>query len=347
MPARTSSPLSARGRPFSREWRGWRLGLVMTVLCGALAAPGVGASGGPGKRTHSGSSRDATLTLQVLLDRAGFSVGEIDGAAGAKTRKALIAYQRAQGLPATGVADPDTIAALGGERPSTAAYLITAEDVAGPFVDAIPADLVAQGELPALSYTSPLELIAERFHASPKLLRRLNPNARFVEGETIAVPGVEPTVFPTQTERRNQAPEAAARTATVIVSKDGRDLVVESVDGQILMYAPVSSGSEHDPLPIGEWRVTDLYLKPQFNYNPELFWDADPSHGKTKIPPGPNNPVGLAWIDLDREHYGLHGTPEPATVGVTQSHGCVRLTNWDVTRLAALVRPGTRVVFQP
>jgi lipoprotein-anchoring transpeptidase ErfK/SrfK len=303
-------------------------------------------------RAHPGLSTRALL-VQVLLDRAGFSVGEIDGTMGSKTQNALRAFQRAKHLPETGVVDPDTTAALTGtamtsQSPSpTTTYRVTAEDVAGPFVKEIPPDLEHQGELEMLSYASPLELIAERFHASPHVLQRLNRRARFVEGETIVVPDVTPTMYPTVSERRKPEKQAAAGTGAVIVSKARNDLRVEGVNGEVLFYAPVSSGSEHDPLPIGEWRVTDVYLLPVFHYNPELFWDAEPSHAKTRIAPGPNNPAGVAWIDIDREHYGLHGTPEPSKVGVTQSHGCVRLTNWDVIRLAALVQPGTRVVFEP
>jgi lipoprotein-anchoring transpeptidase ErfK/SrfK len=112
------------------------------------------------------------------------------------------------------------------------------------------------------------------------------------------------------------------------------------------MFAPVTVGSEHDPLPLGTWKVSGIQHDPTFFYNPDLFWDADPSHAKAKIPPGPNNPVGLVWIDINKEHYGLHGTPEPSRVGYTESHGCVRLTNWDAVKLAGLVKPGTRVVFE-
>ena len=115
--------------------------------------------------------------------------------------------------------------------------------------------------------------------------------------------------------------------------------------GKVLMYAPVTSGSEHDPLPIGEWKVTGVQRDPKFHYNPDLFWDAEPGHSKATIPAGPNNPVGVVWVDISKPHYGLHGTPEPATIGKTESHGCVRLTNWDAARLASLVKPGTRVVF--
>ena len=117
-------------------------------------------------------------------------------------------------------------------------------------------------------------------------------------------------------------------------------------DGAVIFHAPVTSGSEHDPLPIGTWAVTAVSRRPTFHYNPDLFWDANPAHAKAKIPPGPNNPVGLVWIDLTKEHYGIHGTPEPGKIGHTSSHGCVRLTNWDALHVASLVRKGTPVVFE-
>ena len=112
------------------------------------------------------------------------------------------------------------------------------------------------------------------------------------------------------------------------------------------MYAPITIGSSKDPLPVGDWKVTGVSWNPTFNYNPDLFWDADPTHAKAKIPPGPNNPVGVVWVDINKEHFGLHGTPEPATIGRTESHGCIRLTNWDATKLGRLVAPGTKVTIQ-
>ena len=187
---------------------------------------------------------------------------------------------------------------------------ITADDLAGPFTPVIPADLLLQAALPALGYTGPLEMFGERFHASPSLLQRLNRGATFqTVGEVIRVPNVPPAPPPA-------APGTDGHAGVVVtVSKSARVLRVEGADGVVLLQAPVTVGSEHDPLPIGEWAVTGLRPNPVFHYNPELFWDAEPSHSKAHIQAGPNNPVGVMWIGVTREHYGLHGTPEPSRVG--------------------------------
>jgi lipoprotein-anchoring transpeptidase ErfK/SrfK len=295
-----------------------------------------------GASPHVPAAPMPALDLQVLLDRAGFSPGEIDGLGGYNTRRALEGFQRARQLPATGRADPAVLGTLGaGDTPTIIEYTITADDLAGPFTPVIPADLLLQAALPALGYTGPLEMFGERFHASPSLLQRLNRGATFqTVGEVIRVPNVPPAPPPA-------APGTDGHAGVVVtVSKSARVLRVEGADGAVLLQAPVTVGSDHDPLPIGEWAVTGLRSNPVFHYNPELFWDAEPSHSKAHIQPGPNSPVGVMWIGVTREHYGLHGTPEPSRVGHTESHGCVRLTNWDVLRLAAHVTKGTQVVFE-
>jgi lipoprotein-anchoring transpeptidase ErfK/SrfK len=285
------------------------------------------------------------LATQVMLDRAGFSPGVIDGQAGPSTRRALAAYQKQAGADA----------AAAGIEPLTR-YQIMQDDVAGPFAEEIPKDLVDQAKLPHLGYQSPLEALAERFHTTPAFLQKLNPAAKFAAGEEIQVPNVIAMLPPKETaevtgrgtkpqrgERgtrgtsgqpgaQPQPTDAAPQDVILTVSKATSALTVtDAASGRILLYAPVTTGSTHDPLPIGEWKVTGVTLNPPFNYNPDLFWDAHPKDTKAKIPPGPNNPVGVVWIDISKEHYGIHGTPEPQTIGRTQSHGCVR--------------PGTKVVF--
>ena len=304
---------------------------------------------------ESGQTASA-LQVQVMLDRAGFSPGTIDGRMGANTKKALALFQKSgnEGTPSV---------------EAVTQYRITAEDAAGPFVERLPTDMMEMGKLPALGYTSLLEALAERFHSTPAFLQQLNPGVTFAADQEIQVPNVEPMTLPASTEaasgrgtpsgsgtragrgtpaaRGTAAKEAAAQKPEVIVTvaKGRSAMTLTDPAGRVIFYAPVTTGSEHDPLPIGEWKVTVVQLNPKFRYNPDLFWDAEPSHTKATIPPGPNNPVGLVWIDISKEHYGLHGTPEPATIGRTQSHGCVRLTNWDALKLASLVKPGTRVVF--
>jgi lipoprotein-anchoring transpeptidase ErfK/SrfK len=279
-----------------------------------------------------------TVALQVMLDRANFSPGEIDGREGTNLKRALMAFQRAEQLPATGTVDPMTWQRLNersGAQPPLMTYTLSETDAIGPFSAKIPADLIEQSKLAALGFENALEALGERFHASPTLLSSLNPGATFSKaGESLTVPNV------------GSAPPVTSGAVTVTVTKATSALTVEDESGRIILHAPVTSGSQHDPLPIGTWKVTGVQQNPPFHYNPALFWDANPAHSKAKLQPGPNNPVGTVWIDISKEHYGLHGTPSPSAIGHVQSHGCVRMTNWDAQRVAALVKPGTRVIFR-
>ena len=318
------------------------VGAVVGLLL-ALAAPVSAAPAQEGRRSSrpTPTCGDA-LAFQVLLDRRGFSSGEIDGKLGINTRRALAAFQEANHLGTSRTLDCETWAALGGNDQSgvTTEYTISDADAAGPFVDNIPASLPDQAGLPALGYSSLTEKIAERFHASPALLIRLNAGKRVEAGATITVPDVTPFDDSAKPVR-----DPSAGAVTVHVSREGT-LRVLGPDERTLFLAPVTSGSSHDPLPIGNWRVRSVSWMPEFHYNPDLFWDAKATDTKATIKPGPNNPVGVVWIDISVEHYGLHGTPEPSRIGYTQSHGCVRLTNWDAARLAALVGPNTPVIFK-
>ena len=303
-------------------------------------APAPAPPSGPGQGTRGNPSPKAPGDVQILLDRAGFSSGVMDGRWGSNSTKALSAFQAAHNLPSTGKVDPATWQALvsaGGNQVVTT-YTITPDDLKGPFLP-IPEEMEAKAKLPALGYGSALEMLAERYHSTEDFLRRLNPGARFdAAGQTLKVPNVRPVAPP---EKGHQPPEGTQ----VVVSKSNSTLTVEGPQG-VLFFAPITAGSEHDPLPIGDWKVKGIAFNPTFNYNPDLFWDAESGENKAKIPAGPNNPVGVVWIDISKQHYGLHGTPEPKMIGKSSSHGCVRLTNWDALTLAGLVKPGTPVLFR-
>lgn len=276
----------------------------------------------------------AQLRAQILLERAHFSPGEIDGRGGSNTRRALAGFQRSHDLPATGTLDAPTWEALNAQAPAAVLATVTlaAEDVAGPF-SAIPTDMMEKAALPALGFASAEEALGERFHASPALLRALNPEATFAAGEQVVVPDLA-----------GMAPPAKA--AKVVVDRSESTVALVDAQGEVYAQYPASTGSEHDPLPVGAWTIQGVARDPTFHYNPALFWDADAAHAKATIAAGPNNPVGVAWIDLSKEHYGIHGTPEPAHVGKTQSHGCIRLTNWSVREVAQAVAPGTPALLQ-
>ena len=333
------------------------LATILTFLAGtAVLAQAPVARGTSGRAATNAQAFTETVAVQVMLDRAGFSPGEIDGRPGANLTRAVSAFQRASQLTESGALDEPTrqrLAQVTANAPATTEAMIRDADVAGPFTPAIPADLEAQAKLEMLGYKNALEAIAERFHTSPQALQRLNPGAAFSKaGEQLQVPNVEPfdpralaQAKPPARGRRG-VPQPPAPEFTIAVTKSTSALTVEDSTGRVIFHAPVTSGSEHDPLPIGRWKVTTVQVMPKFHYNPELFWDANPTHSKATIQSGPNNPVGVAWIDLSKEHYGIHGTPEPSRIGHVQSHGCVRLTNWDVARVIKWAQPGTPVVFR-
>ena len=330
--------------------RAVQLGLLALVLTGTLAAKQPRQH--PRRPDQAHQTRRAQqpslpcgnlLAFQVLMDREGFSSGQIDGAAGPNFQHAVSALQAARNLAVSGEADCATWEALNGDNAKDilTSYTITDEDVHADYQSSIPKDLVEQAQLSDLGYMSMLECLSERFHASPALIRRLNAGTPMAAGQTISVPAVTPFDASAKPNPRSDAGDL-----TIVVSRDDSSLRAIRADGSVVLFAPVTTGSEHDPLPTGDWTVKGVQWRPPFHYNPDLFWDAKPEHTKATIKPGPNNPVGVVWIALSLEHYGLHGTPAPEHVGHTASHGCVRLTNWDAARVASLVKPGTAVQFR-
>lgn len=283
-----------------------------------------------GPKTRGG----AVLRAQILLDRANFGPGEIDGVYGSTMRGAIVGYQATKGLDANGMIDANTWASLNRDaEPALVTYIITAEDVAGPFIP-IPPDIMEQAKLPALGYASPAEALGEKFHASPALLQQLNPGQDFAAaGQEIVVPNIG-------------SPAPLPEAAKVVVDKSDSVVLLVDAEGKIIAQFPATTGSKYDPLPIGAWEILGVARNPVFHYNPALFWDAKPVNEKAIIPAGPNNPVGVVWIDLSKEHYGIHGTPEPSKISKTQSHGCIRLTNWNALTLAEAVKPGMPAILQ-
>lgn len=300
---------------------------------------------------------EAILQAQVVLDRAGFSPGVLDGKEGMSFTAALKGFQEARGLPPTGQYDAAAAQALLGDRPPPATWLvrIPAGFAKGPFF-AVPKGMDAQAALPALGYRNLLEKLAERFHTKPEVLVALNrPDTRVGAGTVIRVPAIaNQPVARIEGDDRGWG-ETLAGLGVAKDQPQADHIVVDKSDGVLRAYDaqnrliaqfPATMGSQHDPLPIGTWEIKGISHNPDFHYNPDLFWDASSRDRKAVLKPGPNGPVGVVWIDLSKPHYGIHGTPEPQLIGRTESHGCIRLTNWDAARLAQMVRVGVKAVFQ-
>ena len=317
-----------------------------------ISAASINASVPSGKND---SAPSLIAKAEVLLDRDHFSPGEIDGMNGDNYRRAVQAFQEANGLSVTGTLEADTWKALISSAfgPVLKPYTITEDDLAGPFDKQIPAGLAQMAEFRGLSYTSPLAKLAEKFHMNKEFLHRLNPRADFERpGEQIVVADVEALALRAGRDTFEAVPpnnnEGAAResAATIVVDKPARNVRAYDKEGRLLAFYPATIGSEEKPAPSGDFRVRRIEWNPDFVYDPKFAWKGVNVKQTLTIRPGPNNPVGLVWIDLTAPSYGIHGTPDPASIGKTESHGCVRLTNWDAVDLAAMVRPGTAVRFE-
>jgi lipoprotein-anchoring transpeptidase ErfK/SrfK len=278
--------------------------------------------------------RDALIRAEVLLARAHFSPGVIDGEDGGNLQNAIAAFEAANHLPVDGKMDAQVWRALARDRrPVLTDYVITPADVKGPFLAKIPTDMAQMAKLPALGFTSPLEELAERFHMDDGLLKSLNPGADFAKaGTKIVVAALGPDKLPTPVER-------------IEVDKSKRQVRAYGPAGLLVAVYPATVGSTERPAPDGEWAVRAVAPNPTYTFDPSRLSFGKAKEGKLTIKPGPNNPVGSTWIDLTKDTYGIHGTPDPHLVGKTASHGCVRLTNWDVRQLAAAVKKGTVVAF--
>lgn len=306
------------------------------------------------------------MQAQVVLERLGFSPGVIDGKDGLSTRNAVSGFQEANKLPVSGKLDDATRQALSrwSNIPATRMVTIPANFAAGPFA-AVPADPADQAKLPALGYESLDEKLAERFHTTAATLKELNPAgtptaaaspaAYFRAGQQIRVPNVGGDAIEVGLIDNPEWLLTVAslgvgtnqpKVAQIVVSKSQGTLKAFAEGGKLVALFTATIGSRHDPLPLGKWKVLGVARNPPFHFNPDLFWDAAAGDKKALLPPGPNGPVGVAWIDLSKPHYGIHGTPHPETIGRAESHGCVRLTNWDLARLAQMVSSGTKVLFE-
>jgi lipoprotein-anchoring transpeptidase ErfK/SrfK len=289
-----------------------------------------------GRQRQSEAGPDPFIVkAQVLLSRRSISPGVIDGGDGENFRKAVAQFRRQANIGGGDEIDELTWLGLGGDSASdvVSEYKLSEKDTAYDFADAIPRDYAKQAKMKRLSYTSPEEMLGERFHMSEKLLRALNPGADFsAAGETLFVVSAQ----------RSLEKGSARRIDAV---KSTGMVVVFGADDKVLASYPATIGSENTPSPTGEYTVERVARNPNYTYDPEKNFQQGKNTETLVLPPGPNGPVGTIWLALSKPTYGIHGTPEPSQVSKTTSHGCVRLTNWDAEELADLVKPGVPVRF--
>ena len=309
-----------------------------------------------------GSPIDGTLFhAQVLMSAAGFSPGVIDGKAGESFKLALRSFQEARNITVSGKLDPATRRALlAGNRPSTVTVKLGPDDVRSQYVMPMPEDPEKQAKLQFMGYRNMLEKVAERYHTTPATIVALNgPDKLIGPGQILRLPNVVPT------SRDYAGVQGNGASLFNVLNVDARQpqgdyVVVDKSEGVLKVYDgepgggdegklvaafPVTMGSKEYPLPIGRWKATTYAFLPPFKYQPAIL-NNPKTDKEVMLPPGPNGPVGVAWLDLTKEHYGIHGTNEPQTIGRAESSGCIRMTNWDVVRLSRMLKPGFTAIFQ-
>ncbi len=317
------------------------------------------------------------MQAQVVLDRLGFTPGVVDGKMGLSTVNAIKGFQEARGLNVSGELDQATVQALSQWRhiPATRVVTITPEFANDRFV-AIPKEREDQAKLDRMGYSSLAEKLAERFHTTEEVLAELNPQAAggaapvaepsaneasekpaiaYQAGMQIRVPNIGADRFDpaavkdekwASTLRLLGVGTEQPQAARIEVDKSDQVLRVLDSQGKLLAQFTATMGSSQFPLPLGTWKIKGVGYNPPWQYDPSLLATADKSDPKLEIPPGPNSPIGVVWIDLSKEHYGIHGTDEPNRIGRAESNGCIRLTNWDAARLAQMVGSGIEAVFK-
>ncbi|TMJ13457.1 MAG: murein L,D-transpeptidase [Alphaproteobacteria bacterium] len=328
------------------------------VLAGAalLAVAGAGVAQNAAAPAKGAALDQSVLEAQVLLDRADFSPGVIDGQGGPVFEAAVRGFQQAHDIEESGKIDDATRQALAeGAVPATIRLRVDEGDAQGPFVGPIPHDPAVQAGMQRLGYRNLLEKLAEKFHTTPETIVALNNPKTVLRAGTVLV---LPNVLPSARAYGNAKPEVAQllsdlnvdpnqkQADKVVVDKSDKLVRVYAEDGTMIAQFPATLGSSKDPLPLGNWKVNTIAFNPPFKYQPQLFWDVPDDQPERMLPPGPNGPVGVVWVDLNRENIGIHGTNSPETIKRAESHGCVRLTNWDVARLTQMISDGMEVVFQ-
>jgi lipoprotein-anchoring transpeptidase ErfK/SrfK len=337
------------------------LGLMLLAPLPALAAEinaeSINAANFTGKVPSEDRLSALAVKVQVLLDRARFSPGEIDGKFGENVEKALLAFTETDHLTPGKILTPEIWAKLqsAGSDPVMTDYVLTEQDIKGPYLEKLPVKMEEMRSLKALSYTGPKEALSERFHMGQDLLAELNPNAKFDHaGDQIHVVNLlqdkpkdssKATSKESSKQSSNATSKNGTKTARIEVDKARQTVKAFAKDGTLIAFYPATVGSKEKPTPSGTLKVVSVHADPTYRYDPTYEFKGVASTVPFTIAPGPNNPVGVMWIGLSQAGYGIHGTADPSRVSKSESHGCVRMTNWDVQRLGQSVRKGVEVAF--